>query len=444
MTDWKETTLGDVAEILSAKRVFARDYVDNGVPFWRGKEVVELSAGRDVSTELFISEETYQNLGRKAGFPSAGDILLTSVGTLGRVYRLTPKDRIYFKDGNLTWFRNFDECICPQWLLYWLRSNAGQRALDSSKIGSTQQALTIVNLKKIPFLCPPKSEQEKIAATLSSLDEKIELNRRMNETLEEMARALFRDWFVDFGPTRRQMDGATDPAAIMGHAFPPEKAATLPPLFPAKLGDDGLPEGWAKGTLQDFGTVRNGFAFKSKDWRDEGVPVIKIKNVKPRLVSLEGAGFIDPELAAEKKRFRLGAGDILVGMTGYVGEVGRVPYIDPLPMLNQRVGHIVAEYREGFSPFLFACTRQQEFKEHAVARSHGSAQANVSAKDLGLFSVAKPCSETVGAFDEVAAPLFERMEVADTENQTLAEMRDLLLPKLMSGEIRLKDAEAEV
>lgn len=266
----------------------------------------------------------------------------------------------------------------------------------------------------------------------------------MNETLEEMARALFRDWFVDFGPTRRQMAGATDPATIMGHAFPPGKVAALAPLFPAMLGDDGLPEGWKEGNLHNFATIKNGFAFKSKDWRDEGVPVVKIKNVKPRLVSLEGAGFIDPELAREKERFRLGAGDILVGMTGYVGEVGRVPEVDPCPMLNQRVGHIVAEYRAGFSPFLFAATRQQEFKEHAVARSHGSAQANVSAKDLGFFGLVKPCSEAVVAFDEVASPLFARMQIADTENQTLAEMRDLLLPKLMSGEIRLKDVEKQL
>ena len=290
----------------------------------------------------------------------------------------------------------------------------------------------------------PEPEQRNVSAVLGALDDKIELNRRMNETLEEMARALFRDWFVDFGPTRRQIDGATDPAAIMGHAFPAEKAATLAPLFPAKLGDNGLPEGWRKGALQDFGTIKNGFAFKSKDWRDEGIPVVKIKNVKPRLVSLDGAAFIDPELAREKERFRLAAGDILVGMTGYVGEVGRVPDVKPLPMLNQRVGQIVAEYCEGFSPFLFAATRQPEFKEHAIARSHGSAQANVSSKDLGLFSLAKSCFETVREFDEVASPLFERMQIADTENQTLAEMRDLLLPKLMSGEIRLKDAEAMV
>lgn len=417
MTDWEETTLGDVSEILSAKRVFARDYVDSGVPFWRGKEVVELSAGRDVSTELFISEETYQNLGKKAGFPSAGDILLTSVGTLGRAYRLTPQDRIYFKDGNLTWFRNFSERICPQWLLYWLRSDDGQRALDSSKIGSTQQALTIVNLKKIPFLCPPKIEQEKIAATLSSLDEKIELNRRMNETLEEMARVLFRDWFVDFGPTRRQMDGATDPAAIMGHAFPPEKATTLAPLFPAKLGDDGLPEGWETRDLRSALTLNYGKSLTKK-----------ARNPGPFNVFGSGgiSGTHDTALAKGPS--------IIVGRKGTVGSLywTREDFY-----AIDTVFYVTSDY-----PMVFC---------HRLLETLGLETMNTDAAVPGLNrdnayrqEFAFGGDALIHAYAEFVGTLTEKSDSNQQENQTLAEMRDLLLPKLMSGEIRLKDAEAAV
>ena len=307
--------------------------------------------------------------------------------------------------------------------------------------GAAQPIMNKSDFGRLTLRVPDQPTQKQIAKVLGSLDDKIELNRRMNETLEEMARALFRDWFIDFGPTRRQMDGATDPAAIMGHAFPDNKAAALAPLFPARQGEDGLPEGWKMGTLKDYGVVKNGFAFKSKDWRDMGVPVLKIKNVKPRLVSLDGCGFIDIGLAREKSNFQLQSGDILVGMTGYVGEVGRVPETKPLPMLNQRVGHIKAEYLEGFSPFIFSCTRQPEFKEHAVASSHGSAQANVSTKDLELFGVIIAGKTIVAAYDRFATPIFDRMQLADTENQTLTKMRDLLLPKLMSGEILLKPSE---
>ena len=312
--------------------------------------------------------------------------------------------------------------------------------LHDLRSGSAQPLINQTSLKAVELPVPDQTARLQIGELLGSLDDKIELNRRMNETLEEMARALFRDWFIDFGPTRRQMDGATDPAAIMGHAFPDNKAAILAPLFPARLGEKGLPEGWKMGTLKDYGIVKNGFAFKSKDWRDIGIPVLKIKNVKPRLVSLDGCGFIDIGLARKKSNFQLQSGDILVGMTGYVGEVGRVPETKLLPMLNQRVGHIKAEYLEGFSPFIFSCTRQPEFKEHAVARSHGSAQANVSTKDLELFEVVIAGKTIVAAYDQFATPIFDRMQLADTENKTLADMRDLLLPKLMSGEIQLKDA----
>mmetsp|Transcript_23662 Transcript_23662/g.42113 ORF Transcript_23662/g.42113 Transcript_23662/m.42113 type:complete len:439 (+) Transcript_23662:246-1562(+) len=436
MIDWEEITLGDAAEILSAKRVFARDYVDNGVPFWRGKEVVELSAGRDVSTELFISEETYQNLGKKAGFPSAGDILLTSVGTLGRVYRLTTKDRIYFKDGNLTWFRKFNERICPQWLLYWLRSNAGQRALDSSKIGSTQQALTIVNLKKIPFLCPPKAEQEKIAATLSALDDKIELNRRMNETLEEMARALFRDWFVDFGPTRRQMEGATDPAAIMGQAFPPEKATTLARLFPAKLEDDGLPEGWSNGEVSDLADL-NPKSWSAKN-HPQSVKYVDLSNTK--WGRIEEVTPYEWSEAPSRARRILEVGDSIVGTVrpgnGSYSLIGRAG-------LTGSTGFAVIRPKNSKAiEFVYCALTSPENIEKLANLADGGAYPAINPKVVAATAIARTGTDLIEAFSNVTQCMFSKRHANDQEIQTLAEMRDLLLPKLMSGEIRLKDVEA--
>ena len=111
--------------------------------------------------------------------------------------------------------------------------------LHELRSGSGQPLINQTSLKAVELPVPDHAARLQIGELLGSLDDKIELNRRMNETLDEMARALFRDWFIDFGPTRRQMDGATDPAAIMGHAFPDDKATALAPLFPARLGGDG-------------------------------------------------------------------------------------------------------------------------------------------------------------------------------------------------------------
>jgi type I restriction enzyme S subunit len=105
---WVETTLGEVCEIISAKRIFAKEYQAVGIPFFRGKEVTEKYKGNDISTELFISEEKYNEIKKKYGAPVAEDILLTSVGTLGNPYFVEKNYKFYFKDGNLTWFRNFN------------------------------------------------------------------------------------------------------------------------------------------------------------------------------------------------------------------------------------------------------------------------------------------------------------------------------------------------
>ncbi len=121
--------------------------------------------------------------------------------------------------------------IDMRWLYYAMQYYKLGQIDDGSPIPSTTRAAVY----SYEFDLPPMSEQIQMAEFLGALDDKIELNRRMNETLEEMARALFRDWFVDFGPTRRQIAGETDPAAIMGHALPANKAQTLAPLFPATL-----------------------------------------------------------------------------------------------------------------------------------------------------------------------------------------------------------------
>jgi type I restriction enzyme S subunit len=201
MSEWKEYLLSDVADVTSSKRIFYSDYVEAGVPFWRSKEIIEKFNRKPVTTELFIPEDKYEEIRKKYGVPNPGDILLTSVGTLGIPYLVKPGDRFYFKDGNLTWIRKIDkERLLPEYLYLWLCSNIGQSALSEIAIGSTQEALTIVGLKGLILLLPPLPEQKAIAEVLSSIDDKIELLHRQNKTLEEMAMTLFRQWFID--PTK--------------------------------------------------------------------------------------------------------------------------------------------------------------------------------------------------------------------------------------------------
>lgn len=198
MGEWKEYKLGDIADITSSKRIFYSEYVSEGIPFYRSKEIIDLYNKRNISTELYISESKYCEIQSMYGVPQENDILLTSVGSLGFPYLVKATDKFYFKDGNLAWIRNINRNIVfPPYLIIWLCSKIGRQKLDEITIGSTQQALTISGLKTIEIALPPLSEQKRIASILGSLDDKIDLLHRENETLEAMAETLFRKWFIE-------------------------------------------------------------------------------------------------------------------------------------------------------------------------------------------------------------------------------------------------------
>ena len=144
-------------------------------------ERVSTQKGETVSTELYISKLKYDEIKNKFGVPEEGDMLLTSVGTLGIPY-VVKNETFYFKDGNLTWFSNF-KGINSKFLYYWFLSPMAKNAIDAKAIGSTQKALTIDALSKFEIDIPNIETQEKIVSILSSFDDKIELNRRINDNL---------------------------------------------------------------------------------------------------------------------------------------------------------------------------------------------------------------------------------------------------------------------
>lgn len=181
MTGWEKVKLSDIAFITSSKRIFAREYQKEGIPFYRGKEIIEKHKGNSVSTELFISYERYEEIKNKFGVPRLGDILLSSVGTLG-VPWLVDEEEFYFKDGNLTWLRCNDK-IMPDFLYLWLNSVEAKNQIHTKCIGSTQKALTIDTLNKFEVTLPSLDEQVKICKIIIPISKKIEKNRGINKNL---------------------------------------------------------------------------------------------------------------------------------------------------------------------------------------------------------------------------------------------------------------------
>ena len=278
-------------------------------------------------------------------------------------------------------------------------------------------------ISRIPVPDPPIDEQVAIAAILSALDDKIELNRRMNETLEASARALFRDWFVDFGPTRAKAEGR--PAWL---------APDLWSLFPDRLGDDGVPEGWHIGTLRDLAAAVN--AKIEPDEVDPETPYIGLEHMPRGSIALsewEGAGKVTSGKAA------FATGNILFGkLRPYFHKVGVAP-VNGICSTDI----VVLEARDPKdAAFVLACVSTEEFVAFTDQGSTGTKMPRTSWSSMGTYPIARPdCAITEG-FQQIVGPMIDRIIANIHESQALAETRDALLPKLMSGELRVRDAEA--
>ena len=250
---WEKAKIGDCCEITSSKRIFFSEYVECGVPFYRSKEIIESSNGQEISEPLFISQEKYDEIKRNFGVPQPGDMLLTSVGTIGVPYIVKEDDYFYFKDGNLTWFRKFNNKLTSQYLYYWVRSAEGQGVLNNTTIGSSQKALTIASLKGLEIPCPPVDVQGRIVEILYSYDALIENNQKQIKLLEEAAQRLYKEWFVDL-------------------RFPGHETTSI---------TNGIPEGWQYSPLSEVFDFVRGKSYTSKELSDTvGVLMANLKNIR--------------------------------------------------------------------------------------------------------------------------------------------------------------------
>jgi len=184
--EWKEVRLGDIAILTSSKRVYLSEYVPNGIPFYRGKEISELKNNKPIKDLLYISETKYLEIKSKYGVPKKDDILITAVGTLGNLLRVKNDDKFYFKDGNLIWIKEITSSSLFLEYLLWYNKNK----VLSSSIGSSQKALTIVALNKIKLKLPSLQEQQKIAQVLSNADKEIELLKDELQELKKQKKGL--------------------------------------------------------------------------------------------------------------------------------------------------------------------------------------------------------------------------------------------------------------
>lgn len=184
-----EIVLSECCTLTSSKRVFAKEYVREGVPFYRGKEITLKRNGKSITDILYISEEHYEEIKNKYGVPNIGDILLTAVGTLGNSY-MVQEEKFYFKDGNIIWLKDFKSKEANYYIYDYMQSSLFSNAIDSIRIGSTQSALTIVSLGKLKVLLPNESMLKEYYNLSKTIRDRINANIKETEKLSELRDTL--------------------------------------------------------------------------------------------------------------------------------------------------------------------------------------------------------------------------------------------------------------
>lgn len=486
MSNRKTILLGDICEITSSKRVKMADYVDAGVPFYRSKEIIEKSNGNDISTELFISHEHFEKIKSKFGAPIAGDILLTSVGTLGIPYQVKTKDKFYFKDGNLTWFRNFSDRVNPKFLYYWLSSPVAKRKFDEVTIGSTQKALTIVALKSIEIELPSIQVQNHIVIILDSLNSKLSNNRQTNQILEQIAQSIFKSWFVDIEPTRakvivKQKGGDEETQALaaqailcgaitlaeldtlsnkqsslqsalrnliqtkltvqngdkQNHNWLPEQLVVIADFFPNALVNSELgeiPMGWNILGFKDIVEKYIDNRGKTPPITESGIPLLEVKHLPEGAIKpdLNTSKYVDNETFESWFRAHLETDDIIISTVGTIGRICMVPKGVKIAIAQNLLG--MRFKREIVSPyFMYYQMNGYRFKHDVDARLVITVQASIKRKDLETIDLLSPPITLQNQFERFVKP-FIAIQQSHQETE-LKKLRDIILPKLLSGEL---------
>lgn len=324
-----------------------------------------------------------------------------------------------------------DEKTVPRFIEYLLRSHEYRSWIVGSATGTTVKHTSPGRIENFKIRIPPYAEQRAIAHILGTLDDRIACNRQMNESLENMARTLFKAWFVDFEPVRAKLDGSW----VNGESLP-GLPAHLYDIFPDRLVDSvlgELPEGWEMSSLDSIANYLNGLALQKfpPESETEFLPVIKIAQLRAGKTTGadKASGQIKPEYVVRD-------GDVLFSWSGSleveVWSGGR-------GALNQHLFKVTSDRVPKW--FYYFATRHHLPNFRSIAADKATTMGHIQRKHLTEARIAVAPPESMKRFDAAIAPLFEQVVSNALQSRSLVQLRDSLLPKLISGELRVPDAE---
>jgi type I restriction enzyme S subunit len=417
---WKTLPLEDCMAAIIDYRGKSPEKTTFGVPLVTAKIV---KGGRIEKPEEFIAEADFDDWMRR-GMPKPGDIVMTTEAPLGEVAQLDGR-KVALAQRVIT-LRGKPDVLDNTFLKFLLHSNPVQEELRSRGTGTTVVGIRQSELRKISLTLPPLAEQKAIAAVLGTLDDKIELNRRMNVTLEAMARALFQSWFVDFDPVRAKLDGR-QPVG-MDEAT----AALFPDSFQSSEAGH-IPKGWTIRPLSSLTRYLSRGIGPSYLERG-GVCVLNQKCVREHRVDFSKSRRHD----AAKKPINdraLAIHDILVNSTG-MGTLGRVAQMLDLPEVTIVDSHVtIVRAAADTDPFFLGINLTGREAEIEELGEGSTGQTELSRTRLGALKIVTPPLDLQKAFGTAVSPLLMRISNNENQSRTLATLRDTLLPKLLSGEL---------
>lgn len=397
------------------------DFCVSGVPFIMAADLKE---GRvDTVGCSFIPEALAHGL--RKGFAKTGDVLLSHKGTMGRTAIVGPLSTPFIVlTPQVTYYRvQNDQRLDRRYLRFYFDGPEFQGLLHRwANKGSTRAYLGITAQLELPVILPPIEEQRRIAEILGSLDDKIELNRRMNETIEAMARALFKSWFVDFDPVRAKAVGRTPPG------LDPATAA----LFPSEFQDSELgklPRGWSVGSLAEVAELN------PESWSTKNAPptvnYVDLSSTKwGQIESTTLSAWAD---APSRARRVLRPGDSVVG-TVRPGN-GSYALITDEGLTGSTGFAVLRPKAQDGIGFVYLAATSKHSIESLTRLADGGAYPAVRAEDVAATPVVIPDDTVMPAFDNAARPLFLAIARNSRESVALARVREALLPGLLSGEL---------
>ena len=431
---FQKVTLGDVARIVGGGTPSTKDASNyNGdIPWITPKDLSTHSEryverGKRSITEKGLSSSSAKLLPAKS-------VLFTSRAPIG--YVALAKTELCTNQG----FKNLvlNEGQIPEFYYYLMRCYTLK--IESHASGSTFKEVSGGVLKSIEVEVPDTGIQKAIAHILGALDDRIELNQKMNETLEEIAKAIFKSWFVDFDPVRAKMAGRPT-------ALPPEISDLFPDeLLESEIGE--IPKGWEISRLGDFTTLTKGRSYKKAELQESDVALVTLKSF------LRGGGYRLDGLKSYTGKYKVDQivceGDLIVALTDLtqaadvIGKpaIARSSSLHSTLVASLDVGILrTVDGSKVTKDFCYYLMLTDRYTSHSLGYTSGTTVLHLAKDATENFEFACPRKDMVDRFSEIVEPIHHRVFLAEKENEVLTELRDTLLPKLISGELQIPDAE---